>query len=79
MKVSDEDVPTRATAARKQSTSQTAIRRHTVEFDAVAPGTHPGLIFSPYKSTVKRGPAQPRLHIHARAAGSSRLSAGAGL
>ena len=50
-----------------------------MEFDTVAPGTHPSLIFPLYKSTINRGPAQPPLRILARAAGSTGLSAGAGL
>jgi protocatechuate 3,4-dioxygenase beta subunit len=50
-----------------------------VEFDTVAPGTHPTLIFPPYKSTIKRGPAQPPLRIHARAPAATNLAAGSGL
>ncbi len=50
-----------------------------MEFDTVAPGTHPTLIFPPYKSTVNRGPAQPPLRIRAPAPASTNLAAGAGL
>lgn len=50
-----------------------------MEFDTVALGTHPTLIFPPYKSTIKRGPAQPPLRIRARAPASTNLAAHAGL
>ncbi len=50
-----------------------------MEFDTVPPGTHPTLIYPPYKSTVKRGPAQPPLRIHARAPASTNLAAHSGL
>jgi protocatechuate 3,4-dioxygenase beta subunit len=46
-----------------------------VQFDAVAPGTHPALIHPPYKSTQKRGPCQSPLRIAAAAAGSSNVAA----
>ena len=42
-----------------------------MEFDTVAPGTHPTLIYPPYKSTIKRGPAQPPLRIRAPSAAAS--------
>ncbi|HEU4376604.1 MAG TPA: protocatechuate 3,4-dioxygenase subunit beta, partial [Telluria sp.] len=50
-----------------------------MEFDAVAPGTHPTLIYPPYKSTIKRGPALPPLRIRAQAPASTNLAAGSGL
>ena len=34
-----------------------------MKFDAIAPGVYPELIYPPYKSTLKRGPAQPALRI----------------
>jgi len=34
-----------------------------VNFDAIAPGVYPELIYPEYKSTVKRGPVQPALRI----------------
>jgi len=34
-----------------------------VRFDEVAPGTHPNLIYPPYKSTVLRGPAEAPVRI----------------
>lgn len=34
-----------------------------MKFDAVEPGVYPELIYPPYKSTVKRGPAQPMLRV----------------
>ncbi|MET0857601.1 MAG: protocatechuate 3,4-dioxygenase subunit beta [Telluria sp.] len=36
-----------------------------MKFDAIEPGVYPDLIYPPYKSTVKRGPAQPLLRIEA--------------
>jgi protocatechuate 3,4-dioxygenase beta subunit len=50
-----------------------------VEFDTVPPGTHPTLIYPPYKSTIKRGPAQPPLRLRVPAAASTNLAAHAGL
>jgi protocatechuate 3,4-dioxygenase beta subunit len=40
-------------------------RRTALKFDAIEPGVYPDLIYPPYKSTVKRGPAQPLLRIEA--------------
>jgi protocatechuate 3,4-dioxygenase beta subunit len=37
-----------------------------LKFDAIEPGVYPELIYPPYKSTVKRGPAQAPLRIEAR-------------
>jgi protocatechuate 3,4-dioxygenase beta subunit len=34
-----------------------------LKFDAIEPGVYPELIYPPYKSTVKRGPAQPMLRV----------------
>jgi protocatechuate 3,4-dioxygenase beta subunit len=34
-----------------------------MQFDPVTPGTHPTLIYPPYKSTQLRGPTQPALRI----------------
>lgn len=50
-----------------------------MQFDAVAPGTHPTLVHSPYKSSLKRGPRQQPLRIRALAPVSTNLDAGAGL
>ena len=50
-----------------------------MEFDTVAPGTHPTLIYPPYKSTIKRGPALPALRIHAPQPASTNFPVGAGL
>ena len=50
-----------------------------MQFDAVAPGIHPALIHLPYKSSLKRGPAQPALRVRAPAPASTNLAAGAGL
>jgi protocatechuate 3,4-dioxygenase beta subunit len=36
-----------------------------LKFDAIEPGVYPELIYPPYKSTLKRGPVQPLLRIHA--------------
>jgi protocatechuate 3,4-dioxygenase beta subunit len=36
-----------------------------LKFDAIEPGVYPELIYPPYKSTLKRGPAQPLLRIDA--------------
>ncbi|MFC0132888.1 protocatechuate 3,4-dioxygenase subunit beta [Massilia eurypsychrophila] len=36
-----------------------------MKFDAIEPGVYPELIYPPYKSTMKRGPAQPLLRIEA--------------
>jgi protocatechuate 3,4-dioxygenase beta subunit len=36
-----------------------------LKFDAIEPGVYPELIYPPYKSTMKRGPAQPLLRIEA--------------
>jgi protocatechuate 3,4-dioxygenase beta subunit len=36
-----------------------------LKFDAIEPGVYPELIYPPYKSTLKRGPAQPLLRIEA--------------
>lgn len=36
-----------------------------MQFDAIAPGVYPELIYPPYKSTLKRGPTQPLLRISA--------------
>ena len=36
-----------------------------MQFDAIAPGVYPELIYPPYKSTLKRGPTQPLLRIRA--------------
>lgn len=38
-----------------------------MNFDAIEPGVWPDLIYPPYKSTVKRGPALPPLRIKAGA------------
>jgi protocatechuate 3,4-dioxygenase beta subunit len=46
-----------------------------VQFDAVTAGTHPTLIFPPYKSTIKRGPSQAPLRVHATAPISTNLAA----
>jgi protocatechuate 3,4-dioxygenase beta subunit len=46
-----------------------------VRFDELAPGSHPGLIYPPYKSTVKRGPALDAVRIHAPASLSTNLAA----
>ena len=50
-----------------------------MQFDAVAPGIHPTLVHPPYKSSVKRGPLQAPLRIHALAPASTNLAAGSGL
>lgn len=50
-----------------------------MEFDTVAPGTHPTLIYPPYKSTIKRGPALPALRLRVNAAASTNLVTGSGL
>ena len=50
-----------------------------MQFDAVAPGTHPALIYPPYKSTHKRGPTHAPLRIRALAPVSTNLSAGSSL
>jgi protocatechuate 3,4-dioxygenase beta subunit len=50
-----------------------------VEFDPVAPGTHPTLIYPAYKSTIKRGPAQPALRLRVPAPASTNFPVGAGL
>jgi protocatechuate 3,4-dioxygenase beta subunit len=36
-----------------------------LKFDAIEPGVYPELIYPPYKSTVKRGPAQQMVRIDA--------------
>jgi protocatechuate 3,4-dioxygenase beta subunit len=46
-----------------------------VQFDAVAAGTHPTLIYPPYKSTIKRGPSQEPLRIQSLAPVSTNLAA----
>ena len=46
-----------------------------MQFDVVAAGTHPTLIYPPYKSTIKRGPSQQALRIHAGAPMSTNLAA----
>ena len=50
-----------------------------MQFDAVAPGTHPALIYPPYKSTLKRGPQHPVLRIAAPAPVSTGVVATSGL
>lgn len=50
-----------------------------MQFDTVAPGTHPTLIYPPYKSTIKRGPALPALRLRDELAAGSSLTTGAGL
>jgi len=35
-----------------------------VQFDELAPGSHPGLIYTSYKATVKRGPTQNPVRMH---------------
>jgi protocatechuate 3,4-dioxygenase beta subunit len=50
------------------------LKETAVHFDELAPGSHPGLIYPPYKSTVKRGPSQPALRIHAPASLSTNLA-----
>ena len=50
-----------------------------MQFDAVAPGTHPALIYPPYKSTHKRGPVHAPLRIRALAPVSTNLSASSSL
>ena len=50
-----------------------------MQFDAVAPGIHPTLVHPPYKSSLKRGPLQAPLRVHALAPVSTNLAAGAGL
>lgn len=50
-----------------------------MEFDTVAPGTHPTLIYPPYKSTIHRGPALPPLRIRVPQPASSNFPVGAGL
>ena len=46
-----------------------------MQFDALAPGSHPGLIYPAYKSTVKRGPTLPPVAIHAPASLKTNLAA----
>lgn len=46
-----------------------------MQFDAVAAGTHPTLIYPSYKSTVKRGSSQEPLRIRAPAPVSTNLAA----
>ena len=36
-----------------------------MQFDPATPGQHPALIYSPYKSTLKRGPTHAPVRIHA--------------
>ncbi len=50
-----------------------------MEFDTVAPGTHPTLIYPPYKSTIKRGPSLPALRIHVPQPASTNFPVSAGL
>lgn len=50
-----------------------------MEFDAVTPGSHPSLIYAPYKSTIKRGPVQPALRIRAPLPVTGNFAVGAAL
>lgn len=50
-----------------------------MEFDPVAPGIHPTLVYPEYRSTVLRGPAQLPLRVRARDPASTSLAAGTGL
>lgn len=50
-----------------------------MQFDVVAPGTHPALIYPPYKSTHKRGPGEALLRIASPAAVSTNVQAGRAL
>jgi protocatechuate 3,4-dioxygenase beta subunit len=47
-----------------------------VDFDPVPAGSHPTLVYPAYKSTVLRGPNEPPLRVHARAATSTVLATG---
>ncbi|WP_020656506.1 protocatechuate 3,4-dioxygenase subunit beta [Massilia niastensis] len=46
-----------------------------MQFDELAPGSHPGVIYPPYKSTVKRGPTQDALRIHVPSSLTTNLAA----
>lgn len=50
-----------------------------MQFDAVAPGIHPSLVHPPYKSTLKRGPLNAPLRIHALAPVSTNFAAASAL
>ena len=50
-----------------------------MQFDALAQGSHPALIYPPYKSTAKRGPTQEPLRIQAQAPLSTNLAVGQSL
>lgn len=50
-----------------------------MQFDALAPGIHPELIFPPYKSTLKRGPAQLPVRIRSAAPACTNLVVHSGL
>lgn len=46
-----------------------------MQFDLTGPGVYPELIYPPYKSTLKRGPQQAALRLHAPAPASTNLAA----
>ena len=50
-----------------------------MEFDTVAPGTHPALVYPAYRSTVLRGPLQAPLRVQDRAPAHTSLAAGSHL
>lgn len=50
-----------------------------MQFDTVTPGVHPTLIYPPYKSTVRRGPVQAPLRIHALAPVATNVAASGSL
>ena len=50
-----------------------------MQFDAVADGIHPALIYPPYKSTLKRGPMQAPLRLAALAPVTTNVHVAAGL
>jgi protocatechuate 3,4-dioxygenase beta subunit len=50
-----------------------------VKFDPVPAGQHPALIYPPYKSTLKRGPTQQPVLIHASDALATGLAVGPAL
>lgn len=50
-----------------------------MNFDTIPHGVYPDLIYPPYRSTVKRGPLQPALRIHAAAPVQSNLAVHGGL
>ena len=46
-----------------------------MQFDAIAPGVYPELIYPPYKSTAKRGPTQAPLRVRDETATNTNLFA----